>query len=376
MLHRILIMALLAPLLMLARPAPASAQFDFGAVFQRAQMIAHQITQISNQVSQIRSMARQLSELEDQLDHMERAARGETRRAASSRSRELAAETRRARPGRTRLGFRLPPVAASEMVDAVRDLGRGGRSLTPLWRSSPERGRPGERSRHPGAVPATSRPKYRHARGGGLPPQPGGRWPAARARLRDARRGGRARRATIQSAQGSFADLSANRNLSNTALQQAGVAAALSQGRINAAVSPGARPSRPSEQANRMPARPSSPASNGSAEWRESRVRANAMAETMRDDVVPEPGRAPRGAPLPDPLVLHGRPALGPGSASPCNSYPRSPSTRTSPPRSRPTSSRTSKASWTSCSTAVVGAAAPDVQTPSGSSSGAGSPPS
>ena len=68
---------LFVPLLMLASAAPASAQFDLGAVFQRAQMIANQVTQIANQVRQVRAMTRQLSELEDQLDHMERAARGE-----------------------------------------------------------------------------------------------------------------------------------------------------------------------------------------------------------------------------------------------------------------------------------------------------------
>ena len=75
--HRTLIAALLVPLLTLAAPAPASAQIDFGSWFQRATIIANQITQISHQVTQIRSLARQLTELEDQLDHMERAAKGE-----------------------------------------------------------------------------------------------------------------------------------------------------------------------------------------------------------------------------------------------------------------------------------------------------------
>ena len=65
--HRILIAALLVPLLMLGSPAPASAQIDLGGEFQRAMIIANQITQISHQVSQIRSMARQLSELRGQL---------------------------------------------------------------------------------------------------------------------------------------------------------------------------------------------------------------------------------------------------------------------------------------------------------------------
>ena len=78
MLHRrILVPALLLPLLLLAAPKPASAQFDFGSWIQRATIIANQITQIRNQVRELRSMASQLTELEDQLDHMERAAKGE-----------------------------------------------------------------------------------------------------------------------------------------------------------------------------------------------------------------------------------------------------------------------------------------------------------
>ena len=132
--HRILVPALLLPFLTLASPAPASAQFDFGSWFQRAQMIANQITQISNQVSQIRSMARQLSELEDQLDHMERAARGEIDALLAPFSR-LAAEP----VGLVRDGLAWGSDfqgAARETVDAVRDFGRGGRSFTGLWRTA------------------------------------------------------------------------------------------------------------------------------------------------------------------------------------------------------------------------------------------------
>ena len=71
-----------------------------------------------------------------------------------------------------------------------------------------------------------------------------------------------------------------NSNLSNTALQQTGVAAALSQGRINAAVGQ-VLAHQAVEQANRM--RQAELARlERLAEWRESRVRANAMAETMR----------------------------------------------------------------------------------------------
>ena len=86
--------------------------------------------------------------------------------------------------------------------------------------------------------------------------------------------------ATIESAQGSFADLTTNGNLSNTALQQASVATALSQGRINTAVSQvlayqavqDANRTRQAELARLEQL----------AESYESRQRAGAMAETMR----------------------------------------------------------------------------------------------
>ncbi|MCY3545385.1 MAG: hypothetical protein OXH49_00755 [Gemmatimonadetes bacterium] len=134
MLHRILIPALLVPLLGLAAPKPASAQFDFGSWIQRATIIANQITQIRNQVSQIRSMASQLTELEDQLDHMERAARGEIDALLAPFSRLAAEPVGLVRDG---LGWGSDFTgAARQTVDAVRDFGRGGRSFTGLWRSA------------------------------------------------------------------------------------------------------------------------------------------------------------------------------------------------------------------------------------------------
>jgi len=72
-----------------------------------------------------------------------------------------------------------------------------------------------------------------------------------------------------------------NGNLSNTALQQADVAAALSQGRIDAGVA---------QVLAHQAARDASEARMAElaqlerlAEWRESRMRANAMAGTLRD---------------------------------------------------------------------------------------------
>ena len=214
--YRILVPALLLPLLTLASPAPASAQFDFGAVLQRAQMIAHQITQISNQVNQIRSMARQLSELEDQLEHMERAARGEIDALLAPFSR-LAAEP----VGLVRDGLAWSSDfqgAARETADAVRDMGRGGRSLTGLWRSAQ-----GAADRvteadilalfgdQPPEAAARAAENYRRASEA-----------ADRQRVLDyATLDAAAELAeTIESAQGSFAGLTANGNLSREHLSR------------------------------------------------------------------------------------------------------------------------------------------------------------
>ena len=275
--HRpILVPALLTALLAFASPAPASAQFDFGSWFQRAQIIANQITQISNQVRQIRSMARQLSELEDQLDHMERAARGRIDALVAPFSDLAADPVGLVRDG---LGWRGDFTGAARgTVDAVRDMG-GGRSFTRLWRTA--RGAADRVSEadilalfrdHPPAVAARVLEGHRRAREA-----------ADRQRVLDYATldAAAALAGTIESAQGSFADLTANGNLSNTALQQAGVAAALSQGRINAALGQ-VLAHEAVGQANR--ARQAELARlEQLAEWREGRARANALAVTLRD---------------------------------------------------------------------------------------------
>ena len=208
--HRILVMALLAPLLTLASPAPASAQFDFGSWLQRAQIIANQITQISNQVSQIRSMARQLSELEDQLDHMERAARGELGALLQPFSRLAARPVGLVRDGLA-WGSDFHG-AARETVDAVRDMGSGGRSFTGLWRSARSAAdRVTEADilalfrDHPPEAAARAAESYRKSREA-----------ADRQRVLDYATldAAAALAETIQSAQGSFAGLTANGNLS------------------------------------------------------------------------------------------------------------------------------------------------------------------
>ena len=276
MLHRILMPALLVPLLAVASPAPASAQFDFGSWFQRATIIANQITQISHQVTQIRSMARQLSELEDQLDHMERAAKGEIDALLQPFS-QLAADP----VGLVRNGVSWGSDftgLAQGTVDAVRRFGAGG-SFTDLWRAAH-----GTADR---VSEADILALYRN-----LPPR------AATLALEDyrlAREAADRQRAldyaaldaaaelasTIESARGSFSGLTANGNLSNTALQQASVAAALSRGRINAAVGQvlaheaalEAGRARQTELARL----------EWLGRWRDGRTRANALAEEMRD---------------------------------------------------------------------------------------------
>ena len=274
--HRILVPALLVPLLALAGARPASAQFDFGSWFQRATIIANQITQISHQVTQIRSMARQLTELEDQLDHMERAAKGEIDALLQPFSDLAADPVGLVRNGLAwRSDFTGP---ARDMVGAVRAFGRG-RSFTGLWRTA-----------H-GAADRVSEADIL-ALHRNLPPR------AATRALEDYRRSREAAdrqrvldyaaldataelASTIESARGSFADLTANGNLSNTALQQAGVAAALSQGRINAAAGQVLAHQAAVEASRAREAELARLEWLG--RWRDGRQRANAMARTMRD---------------------------------------------------------------------------------------------
>ena len=275
--HRILVPALLTALLALASPAPASAQFDFGSWLQRAQIIANQITQISNQVRQIRGITRQISELENQLDHMERAARGEIDALLAPFSRLAARPVGLVRDGLA-WGSDFQG-AARETVDAVRGFGRGGRSFTGLWRTAQSTAdRVSEADilalfgDHPPEAATRAVEDYRRAREA-----------ADRQRVLDYATldAAAALAETIESAQGSFSGLTANGNLSNTSLQQAGVAAALSQGRINAAVAQvlaheAAREAGGARQAELARL-------EHLAEWRESRARANALARTLRD---------------------------------------------------------------------------------------------
>ena len=274
--RRILVPGLLVPLLMLAAPRPANAQFDFGSWWQRAQIIANQITQISNQVGQLRAMARQLSELEDQLDHMERAARGEIDALIQPFSDLAADPVGLVRDGLAwRSEFTGPALGT---VDAVREMG-GGRPFTGLWRTA--------RSTADRVTEADILALYRDQS-----PE------AARRAVEDYRRArlaadrqrvldyatldaAAALAGTIESARGSFADLTSNGNLSNTALQQAEVAAALSQGRINAALG---------QVLAHEAAREASHARQAELahlewldRWHDDRARANAFAETMRN---------------------------------------------------------------------------------------------
>ena len=274
--HRILIPALLAPLLTLADPAPASAQFDFGAVFQRAQMIANQATLIANQVRELRAMARQLSELEDQLNHMERAARGEIDALLQPFSNLAADPVGLVRDG---LGWRSDFTGqARGTVDAVRDFGNG-RSFTGLWRAAH-----GTADR---VTEADILDLYRRlsprAATQAIEDYRRDRETADRQRVLDyaALDAAAALAETIESAQGSFADLTSNGNLSNTALQQAGVAAALSQGRVSAAAGQVLAHQAAVEASRAREAELARLEWLG--RWHDGRTRANALAVTMRD---------------------------------------------------------------------------------------------
>ena len=208
--NRFLVLALAAALLTLAAPRPASAQFDFGGVFQRAQIIANQITQIANQVRQIRGTRRQVRELENQLSHMKLAARGELDALLQPFSRLAAEPVGLVRDG---LGWGSDfQGAARQAVDAVRGFGRGGRSFTGLWRSAR------------GAADRVSEADILQLFGD-LPPEAGSRAVEdyRRSRLMADRQGvldyatldaATALAETIESARGSFAGLTANGNLS------------------------------------------------------------------------------------------------------------------------------------------------------------------
>ncbi len=274
--HRILIPVLLVPLMLFAGARPASAQFDFGSWFQRATIIANQITQISHQVTQIRSLARQLTELEDQLDHMERAAKGEIDALLQPFSDLAADPVGLVRNGLSwRSDFTGP---ARGTVDAVRRFGRGG-SFTDLWRSAH-----GTADR---VSEADILALYRN-----LPPQAATRAAEDYRRAREAADRQRvldyaaldaaaALAETIESAQGSFGGLTSNGNLSNTALQQAGVAAALSQGRINAATGQMLAHQAALEASRARQAELARLEWLG--RWADGRTRANTLAVTMRD---------------------------------------------------------------------------------------------
>ncbi len=274
--HRILAPALLVPVLLLAGARPASAQFDFGSWFQRATIIANQITQISHQVTQIRSMARQLTELEDQLDHMERAAKGEID-ALLRPFADLAADpVGLVRDG---LGWRSDFTGAARgTVDAVRAMGTG-RSFTRHWRTA--------RNAADRVSDADILALFAN-----LPPQAATRALEDHRRAREAADRQRvldyaaldaaaALAGTIESAQGSFRDLTANGNLSNTALQQAEVAAALSQGRINAALGQVLAHQTAMEASRARQAELAHLEWLG--RWHDGRARANALAGTMRN---------------------------------------------------------------------------------------------
>ena len=131
--HRSLTTVLLVSILMLASAGPANALFDIGGVIQRAQMIVNQATQIANQIRQMRTMTRQLTELEEQLDYMKDVARGEVD-ALIEPFAELSAGSIGLVSDGLDWGSDFSG-AAGELVDAVRGMGSGS-SFTDVWRSA------------------------------------------------------------------------------------------------------------------------------------------------------------------------------------------------------------------------------------------------
>ena len=274
--NRSLVAALLVPLLLLlATAGPARALFDVGGAIQRAQMILNQVTQIANQVRQMGAMTGQLTKLEEQLDHMREAARGELD-ALRQPFAELAASPIGLVGDGLGWGSEFTG-GAGELVRAVRDMGTGA-SLTGVLRSAQDaadrigeadvlelyRDRPAEVSRR--AVE-----DFRRAR------QAADRQRVLDYAMMDA---AASLASTLESAQGSLDDLTANPNLSNTALQQAGVAAALTGGRIDAAVAQ-VLAFQAVERANRMQ-QAEIIRLERLAEWRDARLRANRMYEQVR----------------------------------------------------------------------------------------------
>lgn len=274
--YRTLFAALLVPALVLTAATPAEAFLGAisGAV-QRAQMIVNQATQIANQVRQMRTMTRQLTELEDQLEYMEEVARGVVDALADPFSDLAAGSVGLVGDGLAWGSEFTGP--AGELVDAVREMG-SGTSFTGVWRRAQDaadlvgeadildlyRNRPAEES-------ARAVADYRRTREA-----------ADRQRVLDyAMMDAAASLAsTVEGAQSSFDDLTANGNLSNTALQQAQVAAALTQGRIDAAVAQ-MLAYQAVEQANRMQ-QAEIDRLERLAEWRNARLRTNAMYDRLR----------------------------------------------------------------------------------------------
>ena len=230
--YRTLLPLLLLPALLLTGPAPAEAILGSitGAV-QRAQMIVNQVTQITNQIRQMRTTTRQLTELEEQLEHMKEVARGEVDALAEPFTELAAGPLGLVTDG---LGWGAEFTgAAGELVTAVRGMG-SGTALTDHWRevqAAADLVTEAEilelfRNRPPGAA-SHAVEEFRRSR------ESADRQRVLDYAMMDA---AAALAATVESAESSFEALTANGNLSNTALQQAGVAAALTQGRVDAAV--------------------------------------------------------------------------------------------------------------------------------------------
>ncbi len=223
---------MLVPLILFVSIAPTHAFVGgiTGAI-QRAQIIANQITQIAVEVSEVAAMADQLNELQDQLTHMKEAALGQVN-ALTQPFADLASAPATIVSDGINWGSDFTG-ESQQLVSAVTDMGQNGTSITQLWRNRlAQADVVGEQdilalfTNHPPEAAGRVLENYRATR-----------QQADNRRVLDYTTLDAAAALTqaIQDAQGSFATLRNNTNISNTALQQAQISGLITQGEINTA---------------------------------------------------------------------------------------------------------------------------------------------
>ena len=128
----------------------AYAFFDISAPFQRALMIANQVTLIANQVAQLATMNQQLGKLTEQFTHIKDSTLGQVG-AITQPFTDLASV-----PGRligTGMSWKSDFTgAAGELATAVEQLSDGTSFTQEQWRRKAATGRPDIRAGHPDGI--------------------------------------------------------------------------------------------------------------------------------------------------------------------------------------------------------------------------------